>query len=267
MTDIINIILLAIVQGLTEFLPVSSSGHLVIARSLLQVKEPGMLIIVLLHVGTAFAVIFYYRRRILELLRGLLKGERASLLFAAAILLSMVPAGVVGIAFKEPIEAMCERVSFVGWALLFTSAVLIGTRFIPIRHDADAERPVGILKGFLIGLAQMIALLPGVSRSGMTISMARFLGVHPDRAAEFSFLMVLPVIFGEAALDAVKWFNASPAEAGEMLTFGQAAAGLLASALVGYLAVAIMIRLLDRNRFWLFGIYCFIVGLATILFL
>ncbi len=266
MTDILNIVFLAIVQGLTEFLPVSSSGHLVIARSLLKMEEPGMLMIVMLHAGTGFAVIFYYRRRIWELIQGFFRFERASLLFIGALALSLIPAGSVGLCCKERLETMCESVGFVGFALLFTGCVLLGTRFIPTRHDADAERPVGPLKGFLIGMAQMVALLPGVSRSGMTISAARFLGVHPERAAEFSFLMVLPVIFGEAALDAVKWFQADSAGA-EALSSAQVVAGLLVSGVVGYLAVAVMVRLLDRNRFWLFGVYCLAAGLATLLFL
>lgn len=266
MSDLVNMIILAIVQGLTEFLPVSSSGHLVIARELLGVKTPGLTLVILLHVGTVVAVIGYYHRQILELLRGIFKMERRSLLFAAAVLISMIPAAVVGIGWGERIEAACENPSFTGGALLFTGAVLLLTRLIPAKREDPEGREVGVVRGFLIGLAQMVAVLPGVSRSGMTISAARFLGVRPEKAAEFSFIMVLPVILGGALLDAVKHIR-EPLPAETALSFLEMAVGFGVAAIVGYVSVAAMVKLLNRDRFWLFGFYCLAAGTLTLIFL
>lgn len=262
MNDLLQMILLAVVQGLTEFLPVSSSGHLVLAKHLLGFEAmSGLGVELLLHGGTLVAVLAYYRNFIVEVSAGLFRGTRESWRFAWAVLLSMIPAVVLGLLFEAQLEACAESPFFVCCALIFTGGLLLATR----RFGCDAGRDVSPARGFLMGLAQAVAMLPGVSRSGSTIAMSRFLGVASEKAAAFSFLMVVPVIIGGNALHLFKAVHDHDASAFAGLTWPMGIVGFVVSAFVGYLSVAWMVRLLGRHSFWRFGFYCLAVGLGGLL--
>ncbi len=262
MNDLLQMLLLATVQGLTEFLPVSSSGHLVLAKHLLHYDTiSGLGIELLLHAGTLVAVIIYYRALIADTVGGLFHRERESWRFAIAVLLSMIPAVILGLCFEEQLEATAESPRFVCGALLFTGALLLSTRLF----GRDLGRSITPVQGLLMGLAQAVALLPGVSRSGSTIAMSRFLGIASDKAAAFSFLMVVPVILGGNLLHLLKALGDHDASAFSGLTWSAGIVGFVVSALVGYLSVAWMVRLLNRHAFWRFGFYCLAIGLIGLI--
>ena len=241
-------------QGLTEFLPVSSSGHLVIAQRLLNISEPGIALEVWLHMGTLVSIIIFYRRVILDLVRGFFKLDRKCLMMVGSIFISMIPAALFYMFFHKYVDEIYESPKFTGSFLVFTGVVLIGLRWVRC-----SEGELTFKRAFLTGLAQAIALFPGVSRSGMTIAAARAVGISPVRSAEFSFLMVIPLIIGAAAMNLMKTPSGTEGISGWLL-----ALGAVISAVVGYIAIKVLIRLLKDGRFWMFGIYCTAAGLLVL---
>ena len=263
MDTYLQMIALAIVQGLTEFLPVSSSGHLVLAKHFLNFTVVGGLgVELLLHAGTLVAVVWFYRNLIVSTVIGLWRREAQAWRFTGAILLSTLPAVVVGLYFETALESTTESPFFVCACLIFTGLLLLATRL----WGRDAGRDVTPLRGLAIGAAQAVALLPGVSRSGSTIAMSRFLGIKAETAAAFSFLMVVPVILGGNLLHIVRALGQEEASAFEGLTPGLAIVGFVLAAIVGYASVAWMVRLLNRRHFWRFGFYCLTVGLLGLIY-
>ena len=257
MNDFLDVTILAVLQGVAEFLPISSSGHLVILQHLLEVPEELRLRLeVFLHVGTLASVFVFYARRIGLTLGGVVRGDRDAWIYAGKIVLSALPAVGVYFLFRHRIEALVTNARMVGALLMFTGAVLMGTRFLP-----RGGRAVDWVRALLMGVGQAIALLPGVSRSGMTLASARAGRVDADAAAEFSFLMSAPLIMGGLLLELVK---------GEVTTGGYSMAvliwGTLLSAVVGYFSLALLLRALKGRWFWLFGPYCIVAGLLTICF-
>ena len=238
-------LVLGAVQGLTEFLPVSSKGHLVMSEALLGVRPGTLTFEVLVHVATLAAVLVLLRGRILSVIR-----ER-DLGFAGRVLLACVPAGLVGILFKDRIEAFFHDAHGTAAGLLFTGTVLFGVRFLP---PGERDRPTWAA-AFLIGLAQTAALLPGVSRSGMTISAALALGLTGAAAAEFSFLVAIPIIAGAGLLVAPDAL--AEAQGGRA---GPFALGFLASFVFGALAIQLVLGVLARRRFSDFAFYCWAAG-------
>lgn len=263
MQEILDVTALAVLQGVAEFLPISSSGHLVIGQHLLNMNEPGMRLEIFLHVGTLASIFAFYRRPIAEIVTGLFSHESERRLaawgYAAKIIVSALPAVVVYFAFKKTIDDAFENVRVVGALLMFTGAVLAGTRFLPRGNNA-----VGFLRAFLMGCGQAIAILPGVSRSGMTLAAARAGRVSPEAAAEFSFLMSAPLIAGDALLHIKEAFSSTSAEIASGPSWGAVAWGVVVSAVVGYISLAVLLRALRGKWFWLFGPYCFIAGLLVV---
>ena len=259
MGDFFNVMLLATLQGIAEFLPISSSGHLVIAQNLLNVNAPGMRLEVVLHLGTMLSIIAYYRKTLAVLIPGVFRGDRASWTTVAHIAVSAVPATFFYLLCHDRIDAFYEDVRAVGGFLLFTGVVLFVLRWM--RRCGDGA--VTGMRALLVGLAQTLAVLPGVSRSGMTIVAARMAGIAPGAAAEFSFLMSLPLLAGAVLLDALKF---TPQQGADALSPGLLLAGAVVSAAVGYAALTLLVRTLRGGRFWLFGIYCFAVGAVALLF-
>ena len=245
---------LAVLQGVAEFLPISSSGHLVVGQSLLGMNEPGMRLDVMLHLGTLASICFFYWRSIWRIFAGF--DWRMML----KILLSALPAVVVYGCFKEPIEGLFENARMVGALLMFTGAVLVGTRYLP-----RGERDVNWLRALAMGLGQALALLPGVSRSGMTLASARAGKVDPEKSAEFSFLMSAPLIAGAALLEIVKCLRDAAPPEGD-IGWGVTVYGAVVAAVVGYFSLRLLVRALKGRWFWLFGPYCFAVGLLTLVF-
>lgn len=261
MKEFFDVTILAILQGVAEFLPISSSGHLVILQHILEVPEDiRMKLEVFLHAGTLIAVFAFYCRRIGTILKGLAARDaaerRGAWGYALKLFISALPAVIVYFTFKHSIESLVENARMVGALLMFTGAVLLGTRYLP-----RGERTVNFLRALIMGIGQAIALLPGVSRSGMTLAAARGGKVGPAAAAEFSFLMSAPLIMGGVALEFVKGEVSTGSISWGVLTWGVAL-----SAVVGYFSLALLLRALKGRWFWLFGPYCIVAGLLTVCF-
>lgn len=252
-------IILGLVQGLTEFLPVSSSGHLAIGRELLGAGAPDDLVFeVTVHAATVLATIVVFRREILQLLRGLFRfkyNEETD--YILKILVSMIPVLVVGLFFKDRVEALFSSLAVVGAALLVTALLL----FLSDRaKPGKASSRIGFGQAFLIGLGQAVAVIPGLSRSGTTISTGLLCGVRRESVAQFSFLMVLIPILGEAFLDLVGGDMAASSTGALPLALGFAAA--FAS---GLFACRVMIALVRKASLKWFALYCAVVGTIVIL--
>ena len=247
----LEVTILAILQGVAEFLPISSSGHLVIGQSFLGINEPGMRLDLFLHVGTLASIVVFYWATIWRILR------RGEWFYVSKIVVSSLPAVVVYFFFKGFIDGMFENSRMVGALLMFTGAVLIGTRYLP-----RGSKDVSLVRALLMGLGQALALLPGVSRSGMTLASARAGRIDAEKAAEFSFLMSAPLIVGGALMEIVK--SDAVAQPGD-IGWGLTAYGAALAAVVGYFSLKILVRALKGKWFWLFGPYCITVGLATLL--
>lgn len=247
-------IALGILQGLTEFLPVSSSGHLVLAQAVLGIELPGVLFEVAVHVATLCAVVWVYRKRVGELARGALTGERASLAYVGLLLLASVPAGLAGVLAANFIEAQFERPLLTAGLLLVTGAIIYTLRWTVPR----AQRPLpGPWRALAVGASQAAAILPGISRSGATLAAGTGLGVEPVRMAEFSFLLSVPAIAGAAVLQAGE-FAVGVRDVGTAAL----ALGFAAALLAGVAAIRLFVHMLRTRTFHRFAYYCWAVGLV-----
>ena len=253
---------LGLVQGLTEFLPVSSSGHLIIGKELLGIEvkpEAATTFEVVVHAATVLSTIFVFRKDIIRLLSGLFKfsyNEETQYLLKIAV--SMIPILVVGLFFKDKVEALFgQGVVLVGAMLLVTAMLLMLSHF-----KKSGDRPIGYFDALIIGLMQSIAVLPGLSRSGTTISTGLLLGNKREDVARFSFLMVLIPILGEAFLELVKG-EFAPAVSG--ISTLSLLVGFLAAFASGLFACKAMVALVKRSKLYYFAIYCFIIGIITLI--
>ncbi len=259
MSEILRAILLGMVQGLTEFLPVSSSGHLEIAKYFSgdhSVGEESLLMTVVLHAATALSTIVVFRREIARIFAGLFQFKwNEETKFSLKIIISMIPAALVGLFFEDQIEELFGgKILFVACMLLITGILL----FIADRATRT-DRPVSNQNAFWVGVAQAIAITPGISRSGATISTAMLLGIDRVEAARFSFLMVVPLILAKMAKDILSGdLTHSSIGTGPLL------AGFIAAFITGLLACMWMIRLVKNSKMRYFGIYCILAGLAVI---
>ena len=265
MNDIVRSIVFGIVQGLTEFLPVSSSGHLEIAKYVMgddSVAQQSMMMTVVLHFATALSTIVVFRKEIGEIVSGLFKPseDRSEFWFCVKIVLSMIPAAIVGVCFDEQIETLfSQQMLLVGLMLLVTGALLLMAD-----RAKTTEKPVSVVNAVIIGISQAIAILPGISRSGATISTSVLLGIDREKAARFSFLMVVPLIFGKMAKDVLSAVKdgTTLVDAGQMLPL---TIGFVAAFVTGLVACLWMIRLVKACQLTWFSIYCFIVGVLVII--
>ena len=245
----IEVTLLSILQGVAEFLPISSSGHLVLGKGLLGMQEMGMRIDIFLHVGTLIAIFAFY----FAVIRRILVNLEWS--YMLKVVVSAVPAGVVGVLFKDQLEAAFASPKMVGGALIFTGVVLTLTRFLP-----KGDKDVSFARAIWMGVAQAVAILPGVSRSGMTLAAARASKVEAEKSAEFSFLMSAPPIAGAALLELLKSLKESGATEAAEVSWGLTVYGCVLAAVVGYFSLKILLKSLKGRWFWLFGPYCIIAG-------
>lgn len=253
-------VILGIVQGLTEFLPVSSSGHLEIGSVLLGIKsKDNLLFSIVVHGATALSTIIVFRKDIFQIIGDLLRFEwNESLEFALKILISIIPVGIVGVLFEDEIEAFFGgNVLLVGSMLIFTGLMLMFTFF-----KGTTTGKVNYLKALIIGISQAIAIMPGISRSGATISTALLLGVDKEKATRFSFLMVLVPIVG-AMLLKVKDLIETPELASDISAI-TLLGGFLAAFLSGLMACKWMISIVKKGKLIYFAIYCFIIGSIAI---
>jgi undecaprenyl-diphosphatase len=263
---------LGIVQGLTEFLPVSSSGHLVLLQDFFGLKEPELLFDICLHMGTLLAVVAVFYKDIFELLATLLKIPKKAKIagglkalyetdttFRQGILIiyGSIPTAVLGLLFSKKADALYSSVGLVGAALLVTGMALWMTRYMTLHGRSQLE--MRWVDAVVIGIVQGLAIIPGISRSGSTIAAALFMGVNREVAGRFSFLLSLPAILGALAIsiDAEAIGTSAPANL--------IIAGSTAAAIVGYLALLLLLRVVKKGKFFYFAPYCWIVGALSFL--
>ena len=272
MSDI-QALILGLVQGLTEYLPVSSSGHLEIGKMLLGIDSEagGLTFDIIVHIATVFATLVVLWKEIGWIFRGLLKFEwNDETKYTMNILISMIPVGIVGLCFKDSIEALYAnehiRALVVGTCLIITAILLTLTYFYQPRE----REKISPLHAFIIGIAQACAVLPGLSRSGSTIATGLLLGNSKQKLAQFSFLMVIPPILGEALLDFKHIFAPNAeylAEHGATTPISTSAIiiGFLAAFISGCFACKWMISLVKKCKLIYFGIYCAIIGVLVLI--
>jgi undecaprenyl-diphosphatase len=253
-------LVLGFVQGATEFLPVSSSGHLVMTQALLGIEIPGVAFEVVVHVATLVSILLVYRTRVAKILRGAVAGEAEALRYMGLVVVATIPAGILGIFAEDHIETLFDKPYVPGVALLITGAFLWSSRGAIER--ATLERPTW-RAALLIGVAEAFALVPGISRSGATVVAAIWLGVEAREAAAFSFLMAVPAIAGAAVLQ-IPDMSGSAASG---LTTSVMLAGSVVAGVTGVLAIRTFIVMLARRSFHFFAPYCWAVGAAYLLFL
>ena len=262
MSEVIKSIILGIIQGLTEFLPVSSSGHLELAKYFLGTNFVGsesLTMSVILHIATALSTVFVFRKEIWDLLKGVFTSTwNEDKEFALKIIISMIPAGLIGYFLESKLETLFEgKVIFVAFMLIITGFLLLFSDFAK-----NKDRKVGYWDSFIIGVSQAIALLPGISRSGSTISTSVLLGIKKERAAFFSFIMVLPLIFGKMFKDMMDGvYVSSDISAITMISGG------LAAFIVGIFACKWMVVLVKNSKLRYFAYYCFAVASISLLLL
>lgn len=260
--DLLSAILLGLVQGLTEFLPVSSSGHLVLAQHFLGYEGPNLAFDVLVHLATMLAVILYFQKDIVHIFKSALPktphpdGRR----WLAMIAVGTIPTAILGFSFEEQFEALFASPQIVALMLWVTALVLFLSDRVKVKIEANGVK-LTILRALLVGTVQGLAIIPGISRSGSTISAAIFSGLDPNRAARFSFLLSIPAIFGATLL-----------EIGEIVTVESSqivayAAAFVAAFASGYLAIDILMKMVLKRKLWKFSVYLCIVGLAGLIFL
>jgi len=259
--DIFEAVILGIIQGLTEFLPVSSSGHLGIAKYILQdesIQSKSLLFTVLLHFGTAISTIVVFWKDILEIVKGLFSRDSESVSFTGKIIISMIPAAIVGVLFDDLIESLFNNQIMLVATMLIVTGVLL---FVADRAKVT-NKQVSWIDALIIGVAQMVAILPGISRSGATISTSVLLGIDRYKAARFSFLMVVPLIFGKMAKDVLGGDFQVGSEIGVELI-----AGFIAALTTGYFACTWMISLVKKAQLRYFAYYCFVVAAFVLAYL
>jgi undecaprenyl-diphosphatase len=252
-------IILGIVQGLTEFLPISSSGHLVLFQNLFGFQEPEILFDVSLHLGTLLAVIIYFRSDLMEMVKALVqrdfKNPSASLFLW--VIIGCIPTAVIGLVFKDPLEGLFGSVTLVGFMLLATGIIVGLDRVIPGHHTTRMQ--VGLLTALAVGTAQGLAIIPGISRSGATIICGMLCGMNREMAGRFSFLLSIPAIMGAMGLQ-------MDLEAVQRLGFAPLISGFVTATFVGILALKLLMGMIKKGHLYYFAPYVWAMGTAVIIF-
>jgi undecaprenyl-diphosphatase len=248
----LDALILGIVQGLTEFLPVSSSGHLVLGQALLAVDVSGIAFEVTVHLATTVAVLWVYRRRVMELASGTLRGDAGSWSYVGLLALASVPAGLAGLLARDFFESLFERPLAAAAMLLVTGFLVWSVKYSA--PGASRDRP-GVGAAIWVGMAQAAAILPGISRSGATVAAGTWRGVTATRMAEFSFLLSIPAILGASLLEV-------EAARAEVAADGGAALGIgfIAALFAGVAAIRIFVSMLQHRTFHWFAVYCWLAG-------
>jgi undecaprenyl-diphosphatase len=254
---------LGLLQGLTEFLPVSSSGHLALAENVLGLHGEDLAFVVFVHFGTMMATVTVFWREIWQMITaggGFIAGRRTQpdphLRLLGMILLGTVPAAVLGLLFEKSVETVFSNIVFVSAMLLITGLILWLTRYVP-----SGNKQVGFREAVIVGCAQALAILPGISRSGATISTALYGRVEKAAAVKFSFLLALPAIMGATLLKAVDVIKSPPPTGALFSLF----LGTLAAYLSGYAAIKLLLQVVGRGKLTYFSFYCWAVGILSII--
>lgn len=260
-------VILGTLQGLTEFLPVSSSGHLVIFQKILGLKMESLSFEVFVHFGTLLSVVVIYFSDIMEMIKSFFTGlTRPKYNFQSdpyfklsiLVIIGTIPAALAGVLLEDFFTSIFHNTTLVGFTLIFTGIVLWSTRYIRIHSQS-----LNSGKSILIGMAQMLAILPGISRSGMTISAGLFTGISRKEAARFSFLLAIPAIAGSMVFTLADLFTGNVAGPG----IGILLVGMITAFVIGYLAIKFLLKILESGKFSLFAPYCLIVAALVLIFL
>ena len=266
----VDTILLGIIQGLAEFLPISSSGHLVLFQKLLGFREPELLLDVVLHLGTLFSVCIYFRSDLKDMLketwefcRDLCRRQKGfrdvddkpSAALTLMVVIGTIPTCLIGLAFQSQLERLFDSVTMVGFALLTTGFILLISRYIP--ENGKRKGKIILFTALCIGAAQGFAIVPGISRSGTTIVCGMILGLRRELAARYSFLLSIPAIIGAMVVQLY---------AHELtgVIFLPLASGFLSAAIVGLIALKIVMDMVKKGKLFFFSPYCWAIGLLAI---
>ena len=249
--NILEIIILGIIQGITEFLPISSSGHLVIAQNILGIKSPGNTLEVLFHFGTLMSVVYVFFEDLKQIL--LTMNEKNNQSFIFYIIIATLPAVFSGLLLKDYFLKIFDNVHLVGFALCSTGFILILSK-----RFKNNQKAITFSSSIAVGIAQAIAIIPGISRSGSTISMCMYLGIPPKEAARFSFLLSIPVILGASILGFLE------VESNNTFNYLTLTVAITTSFVTGVISLKILLKILETGRFYFFGFYCLITGVSTI---
>ncbi|MGI5823131.1 MAG: undecaprenyl-diphosphate phosphatase [Dethiobacteria bacterium] len=248
---------LGLLQGLTEFLPVSSSGHLVIAQNFLGIKQPGVTLEVMVHFGTLLSIIWVFRRDILQLLTGVFSDTKERR-FGVLLLWGLVPTGIMGVFLGSFFTSIFEQPHFVGLALLVTGFIILAISKIEVK--AKGVKKMNARDALIIGLFQGIAIIPGITRSGSTILGALWRGLDRETAVRYSFLLALPVIAGATLLEMKDFLGATA----NLVVFYPYLVATLVAFIAGIFAITLFIKLLNAGRFYYMAYYCWGLGFLTI---
>ena len=249
---------LGLIQGITEFIPVSSSGHLVIAQNLFGIKEPQIFFNVVLHLGTLFAVVAYFRKDLINIIRSIFKPKSESFRLMLLLVVGTVPTAILGFLLKDYFKLLFLTPIFSSIFLIFTGIILFLTKFI--KRTERGIRRFSFFDAIIIGIIQTIAIAPGISRSGVTISTGIFRGIDRKLCAKYSLLLSIPAILGALA-----------SEIGEIKTLNSLnlipiLLGFISAFIVGYIAIAILIKFLEKEKFHLFSYYCLLFGIISLIY-
>lgn len=268
-------ILLGLLQGLAEFLPVSSSGHLVLGKTILGMQEAGMFFDIMLHAGTLLSIFVIFRKKIIDMILGIFRREKEQLNYALFIILASIPTAVVGIGFKDQLESLFQNPRAVCVALLITGVLLFCTKFAPTgpKYPDAVAKPMNWWRAIIAGTVQGIACMPGISRSGSTTSAMLYMGISRKYAGEFTFLMSIPAVGGAALLDFFDWLKC---QGPENLSEACASAGTLDLALIvgmivafvaGIFALKWLMSFVQRGKLHYFSWYVWAIGILGLIFL
>ena len=247
--ELLEIVILSLIQGITEWLPISSSGHLVIAEQLLNIEVP-FYYNILLHFATLLVIFLVFHKEILKIIKAFIKKDFKSPdgKLGIYIILGSIPTAIIGFTFHDLFKSFFSNLTVVAFGLLATGILLLSTKFV------SSKRKMKWYDSILIGFAQGLAIIPGVSRSGSTISISLLFGINKEQATTFSFLLAVPAIIGATIFD----FSPEPLSFNMIL-------GLILTVIIGYLSLRILIKLIIKNKFHYFAWYCFILGIILLI--
>lgn len=249
-------ILLGIIQGITEFLPISSSGHLLIGRSFFNIQTigSGPFIEVFLHGGTLLSILLYWKDDLINSIKKNIKGE-SKLLFN--IIIGTIPAGIIGLFFKDSIDKYffdIQNIGYLSISYFFLAIILFLTK---IKYkNTDSQSNILYRLAFLIGIAQCFAIIPGISRSGITIAAAMFLGINKKKSTHFSFMLAIPILFFTYITSLIENFNLFSSS----LLFWPLILGFISSFITGYFVIGILVKMIENQRLWYFSVYCLFIS-------
>lgn len=253
--NLLQAIILGVVQGITEFFPISSSGHLVIIQHLFGMKEPMLAFDIFLHLGTTAAILIYFRKEIINILTR----ERH---IAFYIVVASIPTFIIGFMFKDAVEVLFDRPHIVGYMLLATGVLLIASSIYTRSKRDQAPKKIGVINSLIVGTAQGIAVMPGISRSGATITSGILSGIEKEQAFKFSFLLAIPAVLGASVLKAHKIGAGLISK--DLVPF---LAGAITAMIVGLFSMSVLLKVVKSNKLYLFGIYCILAASLIIILL